>query len=142
MFNALDEAGIHVGDLADEVLHRPAFTLSKTKTEVQLAVLSATDLGGEPHESVISLYARARRLGYELCPPEVAVQLRLQYRDQPIGESLDIAMEPITTYGGEIVGLSLANYGAGLVIIGYRPKAIPEPGTRFVFVSPTQIAEP
>jgi len=111
MFDALDEAGVHVGDTANEILHRPAFTLSKMKTQVHLVVLSATDLGWRGHESLGSLYARAHSRGYQLCPPEVAVQPRLQYHDQPVGEFLDIAMEPIATYEGVLAGLSLANGG-------------------------------
>jgi hypothetical protein len=144
MFDALDEASVHIGDLADEVLHRPAFTRSKMKTHVQLVVLSATDLGLSARESLASVYARASRLGYELCPPEVAVQLRLQYRDQPVGEFLDIAMEPIATYEGELVGLSVANGGAGLMLVGQTVslETVPDRGMRFVFVRPTQIARP
>jgi hypothetical protein len=144
MFDALDGASVHIGDIADEVLHRPAFTLSKMKTHVQLVVLSASDLGLGSRDSLASLYARARRFGYELCPPEVAVQLRLQYRDQPVGEFLDIAMEPIATYEGELAGLSLANGGAGLMIVGQLVslETSPASGTRFVFVRPTQIARP
>jgi hypothetical protein len=144
MFDALDEAGVHIGDLADGVLHRPAFTLSKVKMDVQLVALSASDLGFGGHEPLESLYARARRLGYELCSPEVAVQLRLQYRDQPVGEFLDIAMDPIATYERKLVGLSLGNGGAGLMLVGQTPplESIPDRGTRLVFVRPTQIARP
>jgi hypothetical protein len=144
MFDALDEAGVHIGDLADGVLHRPGFTLSKVKMDVQLVVLSASDLGFRGREPLASLYARARRLGYELCSPEVAVQLRLQYRDQPVGEFLDIAMDPIATYERKLVGLSLGNGGAGLMLVGQTLplETIPDRGTRLVFVRPTQIARP
>lgn len=144
MFDALDEAGVHIGDMADEVLHRPAFTLSKVKMDVQLVVLTASDLGFGEREPLASLYARARGLGYELCPAEVAVQLRLQYRDQPVGEFLDVAMDPIATYERKLIGLSLGNGGAGLMLVGQTMslEMIPDRGTRFVFVHPTQIARP
>jgi hypothetical protein len=84
----------------------------------------------------------ARKLGYELCPAEVAVQLRLQYLDQPVGEFLNIAMEPIATYEGEPVGLISANGGAGLMIVGQPMslKDLVDPRTQFVFVRPQQIA--
>ena len=36
-----------------------------------------------------------------LCPAEVGPELRLHYRNQPVGEALNIAMKPIATYGGE-----------------------------------------
>jgi len=86
----------------------------------------------------------AHSRGYQLCPPEVAVQLRLQYHDQPVGEFLDVAMEPIATYEGVLAGLSLANGGAGLMLVGQSVslETIPGRGTRFVFVRPTQLAGP
>jgi hypothetical protein len=144
MFDTLDATGIHVGDLAAQVLHRPSFTIGNVKMNVQLVVLSAADLGfGEP-VPLAELYAQARKLGYELCPPEVVAQLRLQYLNQPLGEFLNIAMEPIATFEGELTSLSIANGGAGLMIVGQPMSAgsVPDPATRFVFIRPQQIAQP
>jgi hypothetical protein len=144
MFNALDDRDIHIGDLADEILHRPAFTISKVRMDMDLAVLSVNQLSPGKQSSLAAIFARVRKLGYALCPPEVAVQLRLQYNDQPIGEFLDIAMEPIATYEGALVGLSVGNGGAGLMLVG-RPvtlETVPDQGTRLVFVRPLQIATP
>jgi hypothetical protein len=45
--DALDSAKIKIGDSADEILGRPAFPYARTKTDVELAVLSAADLGVE-----------------------------------------------------------------------------------------------
>jgi len=144
MFNALDDRRIHVGDLADEILHRPAFTISKVKTDVQLVVLSVNQLSFGRQSSLGAIFARAHKLGYELCPSEVAVQLRLQYDDQPIGEFLEIAMEPIATYDGVPVGLTVANGGAGLMLVSRSVslEAVPDQGIRLVFVRPLQIATP
>jgi hypothetical protein len=144
MFNALDDRDIHIGDMADEILHRPTFTISKVKMDMELVVLSVNQLSSGKKNFLALIFARARKLGYELCPPEVAVQLRLQYDDQPIGEFLDIAMEPIATYEGALVGLSVGNGGAGLMLVG-KPvtlEAVPNQGTRLVFVRPLQIATP
>jgi hypothetical protein len=144
MFDALDAAGVHVGDLAADVLHRPAFAIGSVKRSAQLVVLSAAELGFGERASLAELYTRARKLGYELCPPEIAVQLRLQYRDQPIGDFLQIAMEPIATFNGELTGLSIANGGAGLMIVG-QPISFenaPDLRTRFVFLRPQQLAQP
>ena len=64
----------------------------------------------------------------------MAPQLRLQYSDQPLGEFL-VAMEPIETWKGEPVILTVANGGAGLVILGRDGRAdAPIPvGSRFLF---------
>jgi len=124
--DALDLARIRIGDSADEILGRPVFLYTRTKTVVELAVLSAAELGVESDESSLSdVYERARRAGLELCPAEVGPQLRLDYRNQPLGEALDIAMEPVATYSGDPTILTLANWGTGLMLIGRngRPES-------------------
>jgi hypothetical protein len=94
------------------------------KTDVKLAVLSAAELGVESDESSLSdVYERARRVGLELCPAEVGLQLRLEYRNQPLGEALDIAMEPVATYSGDPTILTLANWG--ILPLKRRPTTWP-----------------
>ena len=70
-----------------------------------------------------------------LCPAEVALQLRLDYRDQPLGEALTIAMDPVSTYAGEPTILSLVNWGTGLALLGGtgRSDFMVPPSLRFVF---------
>jgi hypothetical protein len=121
--NALDAAGCGIGDLAEEILARPAFTLSAAKTDVELVAVSAADLGFQTDTaSLADIYARAQQLGFGLAAAEVAPQLRLQYFDQPIGEFL-IGMEPIKTWKGRPVILTVANGGAGLILIGHDGSA-------------------
>jgi hypothetical protein len=139
--DALDIAKIKIGDSADEILGRPAFPYARTKTGVELAVLSAADLGVESDQvSLAEVYRRARQAGLELCPAEVGPQLRLDYRNQPLGEALDVAMEPVATYGGEPTILTLANWGTGLLLIGRdgRPESTVFRKSRFVFALPSK----
>ena len=139
--DALDSARIKVGLSADEILGRPAFPYAKMKTDVELVVLSAAELGVESDESSLSdVYERARRVGLELCPAEVGLQLRLEYRNQPLGEALDIAMEPVATYSGDPTILTLANWGTGLILIGRdgRSESTVNRISRFVFALPTR----
>src|SRR5262247_3021408 len=139
--DALDSAKIKIGLSADEILGRPAFPYAKMKTDVKLAVLSAAELGVESDESSLSdVYERARRGGLELCPAEVGLQLRLEYRNQPLGEALDIAMEPVATYSGDPTILTLANWGTGLILIGRdgRSESTVNRISRFVFALPTR----
>src|SRR4029450_6201039 len=134
--DALDSARIKLGLSADEILGRPAFPYAKMKTDVKLAVLSAAELGVQSDESSLSdVYERARRVGLELCPAEVGLQLRLEYRNQPLGEALDIAMEPVATYSGAPTILTLANWGTGLILIGRdgRSESRVNRISRFVF---------
>jgi hypothetical protein len=142
LLNALSAIGCGVGDAA-AILARPAFTISGTKLEVELLTVSAAELGflGET-ASLRQIYERAQRLGFGLAPAEIAPQLRLQYLDQPIGEFLIIGMEPIRIWTGESVILTVANGGAGLILIGQDVRADADmPVTsRFVFVRSLPVA--
>jgi len=135
--NALDAAGCGIGDLAGQILARPAFTLSVRKTNVELFAVSAAELGFETDTAFLAdIYARAQQLGFGLAAAEVAPQLRLQYFDQPVGEFLIIGMEPIKTWNGEPIILTVANGGAGLILIGQDGSADAQISvvSRFLFV--------
>jgi hypothetical protein len=141
--DALDAAKIKIGDAADEILGRPAFPYVRRKTDLELTVVSAAELGVESESALADVYNRARQLGLVLCPAEVGPQLRLDYRDQPLGESLIIAMEPVNTYGGDPTILSLVNFvGSGLALLGSDGRSefrVPR-YLRFVFGLPIRVA--
>jgi hypothetical protein len=110
------------------------------KTDVELVLVSAADLGVETESSLADVYKRARQVGLELCPAEVGPQLRLDYRNQPRGEALTIAMEPVARYSGEPTILALANFvPSGLLLIGSdgRSELMVSSTFRFVFALPT-----
>ncbi|MBR0955137.1 hypothetical protein [Bradyrhizobium canariense] len=135
--NALDAAGCSIGNSAGEILARPTFTVSATKTSVELFAVSAAELGFRSDTALLAdIYARAKQLGFGLAAAEVGPQLRLQYFDQPTGEFLIIGMEPIRTWQGAPVILNVANGGAGLILIGRDGSADAEipVASRFVFV--------
>lgn len=139
---ALETAHVHIGDSANEVLGRPAFTWSHTKIESDLVVVAVADLGfGERGASLAQIYARALQLGLELCPAEVAPYLRLQYLQQPVGEILQIAMSPVATYHGDPVDLAVADGGEGLLLVGGEGHSdrIASGAVRFVFVRPRHV---
>jgi hypothetical protein len=142
LLTALDAAGCSIGDSAEEILARPAFTVGTTKTNVELFAVSAAELGFETDTARLAdIYARAQQLGFGLAAAEVAPQLRLQFLDQPMGEFL-IGMEPIKTWKGEPVILTVANGGAGLVLIGRDGNADAEipVASRFLFVRSNEAA--
>jgi hypothetical protein len=138
--DALDDANIAIGDSADEILGRPAFTFADAPMTLNLVVLSVAELGfGAQGASLADIYARAIRIGLELCPEEVGPQLRLQYLNQPVGEFLHVAMTPQRTYRGELVDFTLANGGARLSLLGgiARPDLVIPSNVAFVFVRPS-----
>src|SRR6185437_14164477 len=100
-------------------------------------------LGFQGETALLSqIYATAQRLGFGLAPAEIAPQLRVQYLDQPIGEFLIIGMAPIQTWTGEAIILTVANGGAGLILIGQdgRSDAAIPVNSRFVFVRSLPVA--
>jgi hypothetical protein len=129
----------YTGRLAGQGLDGPNFSVSKTKTHIDLVLLSVAELGFEGESAPLAeIYSRATQLGLEPVPAEVAPQLRLQYLDQPVGEFLHIAMKPLATERGDFVGLSLANGGAGLLLLGGdgRPNLSVPSTVRVVFARP------
>jgi hypothetical protein len=140
--DALDAANIAVGDSADEILGRPAFTFANERKELNLVVLSVAALGfGADGGTLADIHARAVRLGFELCPEEVGPQLRLQYLNQPVGEFLHVAMKPQLTYRGDPVDFTLANGGAGLSLLGgsAHSNLVISARAAFVFVRPSSL---
>ena len=141
--NALDSVGCSIGNSAGEILGRPTFTLSATKTSVELFAVSAAELGFQTDTaSLADIYARAKQLGFGLAAAEIGPQLRLQYFDQPIGEFLIIGMESLRTWKGEPVILTVANGGAGLILIGQDGSADAQISvlSRFLFVRSNKLA--
>jgi hypothetical protein len=139
--NALDSADCGIGDLAEEILARAAFTLASNKTEVDLVVVSAAGLGlGAESVSIRDIYSRAEQFGLGLAPAEVGPALRLHYFDQPIGEFLHVGMKPIATWKGEPGIFVVANGGAGLILIGQNGSADTQmpPSSIFLFVRPRE----
>ena len=109
---------------------------------MELTVVSAAELGVRIQMCPSRGLNRASQLGLVLCPAEVGPQLRLDYRDQPLGESILIAMEPVSTYSGEPTILSLVNFGSGLALLASdgRSEFMVSPYVRFVFAFPIRVA--
>jgi hypothetical protein len=141
--NALWRKRCRIGPIIAEVLDHPNFTISKSRERVQLAALSVSELGFQENPvSLAEIYARAAKLGYELCPAEIGPQLRLQYMNQPLGEFLHIAMQPVPTRRSRLVIFAVANGGEGLILISSdgNPDFKPPLSSRFVFVKPQAVA--
>ncbi|MDP3996150.1 MAG: hypothetical protein Q8P86_00455 [bacterium] len=106
-----------------DILGKPTFKVADKKTEVDLVIVSNAELGFENGATVKETYSRAKEFGLELCPNEVGPQLRLQYKDQPKGEWLLVAMEPITDSfnGSRVFNVGRLNDGER-ILDGYSAR--------------------
>lgn len=130
------KAGMKIGDWANDILGKPAFTATTSETEVELVVASVAELGFKDGATRKDIYVRAQEFGLDLCPPEVGPQLRLQYTDQPKGEWLVIAMEPITGSDGnlDLFGVEHDDGERWLSASDGNPGNFWDGGHRFVFL--------
>ena len=130
----LEGSGEQISNWAGNILNK--VKLSKSKQSLDLVVLSVKELGFPQGAKLEDIYKAARNQGLDLCPAEVGPQLRLQYSDQPSGEWLVIAMEPIKDSVGDL-GLFLVGRNVSLLWLdaGYgRPGRFWFSDYRFVFV--------
>lgn len=129
-------AGMYIGDCGNDILGKPAFVASPEEIEVDLVIVSNADLGFKEEAKLEDTHARALELGLELCPNEVGPQLRLQYGDQPNGEWLLVAMEPIVDLDGHrwLFSVERDDDGERYLYGSYGgPGSIWGADTRFVF---------
>ena len=132
---------IHVDYWADQMLNRITFV--RTDTPLSLVLTTVSDLGfGEEGAPLKDIYERASRLGLALCPAEMGPALRLAYLDQPLGESLRIAMQPVARSDGRATEFTVAKRLAGWLLIGddVRDDLVLAGDTRMVFVRPERNA--
>jgi hypothetical protein len=93
---ALRSAKRKITDWANEILDD--VTCSQEEKEVDLVLLSTDDLGlkDENWTKYRDICTKAIELGLEICSAEVGFALRLQYPDQPRGESVRMPVEAVT----------------------------------------------
>jgi hypothetical protein len=136
LHDALVERGIHVGDLAGQMLRLPAFRLTAEPAHIELSLIAVRQLvPGSDRASFAAVHAQAIEAGLDLCPAEAGPQLRLQYPEQRLGEYLVIGMAPLPTADGSDACFVVGNGGAGLIIVGRSggPDAMVTSRSRFVF---------
>ena len=123
---AINQANMKIGELGKNILRRPAFKVASKETEVELVRVTLSKLGFADLVLRKEIYDRALELGLELCPSEVGPQLRLQYKDQPRGERVCIAMEPLSASDGFLSVFELEHDKNGVWLNGVdgRPGSL------------------
>jgi len=99
---ALRAQHIRLGKWALAIMQHPSFKGKLDVAPVELVQITTASLGYPDGGFLKQIYARARDLGLDLCPCTVGCELRLEYDNQPLGEELLVAMEPIPACRGEL----------------------------------------
>ena len=135
---ALRDGGFRISGWASDILGNPAFKVASEETEVDLIKVTVAELGFKESVRRDQIYERAKEFGLELCPAEVGPQLRLRYKDQPNGEWILVAMEPIFASGGNPRLFPVGRNDSGLWLSGlWSPPARFWPADRrWVFCRP------
>lgn len=92
----LEKRNIKKSDYALDMLRSRDFTTLKNPEEIKLIRLKVRNLGFEDGATTEQIYRKAEEFGLDLCPAEVGPNLRLKYLDQPLNESILIAMKQIS----------------------------------------------
>jgi len=106
---ATKKVEMNIGNYADDILGK--IPLAADETDINVVLMSVADIGFKDGAEYEKICSRAKELGLELCPAEIGPQLRLQYKDQPNGEWIVVAMEPIADSDG---GLGLFSVARGV----------------------------
>ncbi|MEI6420233.1 MAG: hypothetical protein WCO30_01240 [bacterium] len=108
------KAGRHsISDWAKNILGKPAFKVSETEQDVELVNISVEELGFKEGARYADICKRALEFGLNQCPAEVGPQLRLQFKDQPKGTYVVVAMEAIADSNGDLSVFYLKRYDDG-----------------------------
>ena len=135
---AIKDCGMKISDWANSILGRPEFRVAAGETEVDLVKVTVAELGFKEGATREQIYARAKELGLEICPPEVGPQLRLQYKGQPMNEWLLIGMESVRDSDGALHVFYVVRHASGFWLDRHygSPDYFWPTAYRWVFVLP------
>jgi hypothetical protein len=109
--HALCWAGCKVDPAAEELLSRMSFPLRKNDEEVTLVVTSVAGLGFLKSAKLEEILreSKSEPLNFLPCSIETALQLGIEYTEQPMDKTLFVAMEPIVGSDGAQIILCITH---------------------------------
>lgn len=116
--------------------------LAQEKIKLSLAYVSVEDLGFKKRTPYKDICKAAQKRGYQLCPAEVGLALRLACKNQREGEWFGIGMEPDPDYGYVyVLGCEAPSYSdedLEYILSVQSTKEMPDlkPDHELVFVKP------
>lgn len=130
------DKNINISNWTEDLLKKVVYP--KKKQKIELIVLTPKDLGFTEIPTTTQLFneKNLKKYGVELCPASVGVFLRNEYLDQPKGEWLLIAMNPISGSDGGPRVFGVGCYFGGALWLSAHwadPGGVWSLGSRFVF---------
>jgi hypothetical protein len=141
--------GFSVSDWAEDLMKQKAFTTESTEKVIDTIILTPSDFGYERNPTTVELldpirlaqwsHENVERLNGHVIGPlaaEAGPHIRDQYKDQPLGEVLFMAMECIIASGGSTDIFTVERHGSGeqwLDANWASPDGKWDLGSRFVF---------
>ena len=95
----LDE-GHRISDWSEQVIKNKKFAVETAERKLELFAATVKEITGKDQASVSEIYARLNELGFGICPHETALQLRREYKDQPMDEWRIVISEPLADSDG------------------------------------------
>lgn len=137
----LEDNKIGINAYGLQIINHKDFIITPAREKLQIVEISLSDLGFSKGATTQEVYRQAQRLRFKLCPPELAVHMRLQYIDfsQPIdpiaGNWQNIAMKELSDDLDFPRGFYLRKREDGFWIRGYRSSQehLWSPSDRFIF---------
>ena len=85
LLDTLKEEKFLISIWSTQALENPDFPVAAAEITVDVVVISMLEMGFAEGElaTLATIYDRAKQMGFETCPVEIAAQLRLQFLDQP-----------------------------------------------------------
>ena len=142
LLKKLSQNKIGLNELAVKFINHHEFKISLSKEKLQTVEISVSDLGFSDGATTEEICKKSHGLGFSICPNELAIHLRLQYKDfnQPIeaqkGNWQNIIIKGHFDEPGFTLGFYLRHREDGFWLRGYKASLdyIWEPVDRFIFV--------
>lgn len=125
--------GINISSYASDMLKKVKWNKKQT---LDLVKVTVQDLFNDENiHTTDEIFAKAKEQGLDLCPPQVGLQLRVEYKDQPMNEWLYMGMKLMTDSFGypNVFGLARNVGGLWLHDRWAEPDHQWDPRREFVF---------
>lgn len=133
--SALESGGYKIANWARNIMNKPAFMAGFYVDSIELMLATTKELTGKDAATTAEVFEAIRKVG-SLCPAWAGPELRKQYSDQPNGEWLHIAMEPIADSDGDLNVFHVGHDGDYRWLHSHdgRPGSVWDGNYRWLFV--------